>query len=173
MLQSFERSTTVSIRLQQRARIILLAFQGHNNMAIAELVGLSRVHVGKWRTRWQKSWEALIGIECGETGAELRRAIQDVLSDAPRCGAPLLFSAEQVTQNHRHRLRRPRPVPAADRLLDRPGDRGFGKAGRGSSTELTRQLLSPDAAMPKMADCRKCRSKKAATASPGLYCRTT
>ena len=48
--------------------------------------------------------EALAGIlrraggdGCRESQAALRRAIEDVLSDAPRAGSPGTFTAEQVT----------------------------------------------------------------------------
>jgi len=39
-----------------------------------------------------------VAIECAETEAALRRAIEQVLSDAPRNGSPGKFTAEQVTQ---------------------------------------------------------------------------
>lgn len=50
------------------------------------------------RRRWSDSYEALIAIECRESTAELARAIEQVLSDAPRSGRPGTFTAEQVTQ---------------------------------------------------------------------------
>jgi len=61
-------------------------------------VGLNRGQIGLWRRRWAASFEALIAIECRETNATLYRSIQQVLSDAPRSGAPGTFTAEQVTQ---------------------------------------------------------------------------
>ena len=39
-----------------------------------------------------------MAIECRETHAELRRAIEDVLSDTARSGSTGTFTAEQVTQ---------------------------------------------------------------------------
>jgi len=39
-----------------------------------------------------------VAIECRESRATLRRAIEDVLSDAPRSGSPGKFTAEEVTQ---------------------------------------------------------------------------
>lgn len=89
---------TASLRLIQRARIILLAFQKGRNEDIAAEVGLNRKQVGLWRRRWKKSFDALVSIECRETPAKLRQAIEDVLSDAPRAGAFGTFTAEQVTQ---------------------------------------------------------------------------
>lgn len=98
ILRRIHRSTTASQRLVQRVRIILLAFAGSLNVDIAKIVGLARKQVGVWRRRWQQSFDALVAIECRETQAELRRAIEDVLSDAPRSGSAGTFTAEQVTQ---------------------------------------------------------------------------
>jgi transposase len=82
----------------QRASVILLAFDRHLNEDIATKVGLSRKQVGLWRRRWKESFDALVSIECRETHATLRRAIEDVLNDAPRSGAHGKFTAEQITQ---------------------------------------------------------------------------
>jgi hypothetical protein len=98
ILEQIRRSTTASQRLVQRVGIILLAFAGSLNMDIAKQIGLARKQVGLWRRRWQQSFDALVAIECRETHAELRRAIEDVLSDAPRSGSTGTFTAEQVTQ---------------------------------------------------------------------------
>jgi transposase len=51
-----------------------------------------------WRTRWRESFVALVDIECRESRAALARAIEEVLSDAPRSGSPGKFTAEQVTR---------------------------------------------------------------------------
>jgi transposase len=75
-----------------------LAFAGLSNPEIADQVGRSRRQVGLWRRRWATAWNQLIDIECLETYAALRRAVEEVLSDAPRPGAPGKFTAEQVTQ---------------------------------------------------------------------------
>ena len=58
------------------AAIILLAFAKHGNRAIAAEVGLSRRQVSTWRRRWADAWERLIRIECTETQAASRRAIE-------------------------------------------------------------------------------------------------
>jgi len=98
ILQQIVHSTTAPLRLVQRARLILLAFAQQLNVTIADEIGLARKQVGLWRTRWQASFDALVAIECRQSQAALRRAIEDVLSDAPRAGSPGTFSAEQVTQ---------------------------------------------------------------------------
>lgn len=97
ILDQLAHSRTVPQRLIQRARVILLAFAGVLNTVIAEELGLDRRQVGVWRRRWQQSFDALVAIECREPRAALRRAIEDVLSDAPRNGSSGKFTGEQVT----------------------------------------------------------------------------
>jgi transposase len=98
ILRSYSRSTTAPSRLRQRASIILMAFDGLLNDEIARSVGLIHRQVGRWRRRWANAWEQLISIECCESRAALRRAIEAVLSDEPRPGAPGKFTPEQVTR---------------------------------------------------------------------------
>ena len=97
ILQSMIRSTTLSQRLVQRASVILLAFSGELNEDIAAHVKLGRKQVGLWRRRWKESFDSLVSIECREPRARLRRAVEDVLGDAPRSGAYGKFTAEQIT----------------------------------------------------------------------------
>jgi transposase len=75
-----------------------MAYEKMFNGDIAAQVGLHRDQVGLWRRRWNESWDALTAIECRESTAALTRAIEQVLSDAPRSGCPGTFTAEQVTQ---------------------------------------------------------------------------
>ena len=98
ILRTLRNAPTAPSQLRQRAAIILLAFEGLSNPEIADQVGLSRRQVGLWRRRWANAWDRLIAIECLETHAALRRAIEQVLSDEPRPGAPGKFTPEQVTQ---------------------------------------------------------------------------
>jgi transposase len=98
ILQTFSRSVTAPSRLRQRASIVVLGFDGLLNEAIAQRVGLTHRQVGRWRRRWANAWNRLINIECCESRAVLRRAIEAVLTDEPRPGAPGKFTPEQVTQ---------------------------------------------------------------------------
>jgi transposase len=98
ILRTFSRSVTAASRLRQRAAIILMAFDGLLNEDIAQRVGLTHRQVGRWRRRWANAWNQLIDIECCESRADLRRAIEAVLADEPRPGAPAKFTPEQVTQ---------------------------------------------------------------------------
>jgi len=98
VLQQIAAASTSPVRLVQRAQIILRAFEGQENQEIAAAIDLDATAVGMWRRRWAKAWPRLILIECGETRAAFHRAIEDVLSDAPRSGHPGKFTPEQITQ---------------------------------------------------------------------------
>jgi transposase len=97
ILITLRDAVTAPSHLRQRAAIILLAFNGFRNQDISEELGLGGRQVGRWRRRWAKAWSALIDRECRETKADLRRAIEALLTDALRPGAPGKFTPEQVT----------------------------------------------------------------------------
>ena len=96
-LDEFSKSRMIGKCFSQRASIILLGFIGMLNEEIALHVGLNRIQVGIWRQRWRDAWDTLCVWECTEPH-RLREAILNVLSDAPRPGAPAPFTAEQVSQ---------------------------------------------------------------------------
>lgn len=97
ILEELSRSRSESKMIAQRAAIILHAFGGCLNEDISVTVGLERKQVGVWRRRWQDAWESLTCLECREP-RRLREAIRDTLRDAPRPGAPGIFTAEQIAQ---------------------------------------------------------------------------
>lgn len=97
VLQQLANARTTPVRLAQRAQVILQSFAKRDNQDIAQDIGLDPTAVGMWRRRWVKAWPKLIQIECLETHAAFRRAIEDVLSDAPRPGPPGKFTPEQIT----------------------------------------------------------------------------
>jgi transposase len=98
LLLTIRNATTAPSHLRQRAAVILLAFDVLRNQDVAREVGLGRRQVGRWRRRWAKAWNGLVDLECRETTADLRRAIEAILTDEPRAGAPGKFTPEQVTQ---------------------------------------------------------------------------
>ena len=98
ILRTMVRSSTCPQAVAQRARMILLAFDGFNNEDIAEQVGCERHAVGPWRCRWAEAFERLVLVECCEKPSALPQAIEGLLSDRPRSGSPGKFTAEQVTQ---------------------------------------------------------------------------
>ena len=98
ILQTMTRSSTCSQALAQRARMILLGFDGLDNEDIADRIGCERHAVGIWRRRWADTWQRLVLIECCEKESALPNAIAALLRDWPRSGCPGKFTAEQVTQ---------------------------------------------------------------------------
>ena len=77
--------------------MIVLAFGGESNEAIAEQVGCERHIVGLWRRRWAQAFGRLVLVECGEKPSVLPRPTRT--TGSPLCsGWWGKFSAEQVTQ---------------------------------------------------------------------------
>jgi len=60
-LSKLVRSKRTSVKLAQRARLVLLAADGMQNKDIAEQLGVGRVQVSRWRERYAQS--RLAGIE--------------------------------------------------------------------------------------------------------------
>jgi transposase len=60
-LSKLVRSKLSSVRIAQRARIVLLAANGMRNKDIAQQLGVGRVQVGRWRERYAEA--RLAGIE--------------------------------------------------------------------------------------------------------------
>ncbi len=76
-LTKLVRSKLTSVRLAQRARIVLLAADGWRNKDIAEELGVGRVQVSRWRDRYAES--GLAGIE-----RDLPRGAPNVKVDVAR-----------------------------------------------------------------------------------------
>ncbi|AGA31169.1 helix-turn-helix domain-containing protein [Singulisphaera acidiphila] len=56
-LQTMTRSGTCPQAVAQRARMILLAFDGLSNEDIAEQIGCERHTIGPWRHRWADAFQ--------------------------------------------------------------------------------------------------------------------
>lgn len=85
--QLVHRHTTPQ-QLALRARIVLAAASGANNSLIARQEGVHVDTVRLWRSRW---------LMCSAASLD-DLPLVDRLSDAPRPGAPVRISAEQVCQ---------------------------------------------------------------------------
>lgn len=62
-LQRWASARSASVRLRERARIVLMAARGMTNKAIAAALGTDANKVGRWRTRVAKEGMACIGKE--------------------------------------------------------------------------------------------------------------
>ena len=91
-LSKLVRSKRTSVRLAQRARIVLLAADGMQNKDIAEQLGVGRVQVSRWRERYEQS--RLAGIE-----RDLPRGALPVKVDAARL-VELTTQAKPVAATH-------------------------------------------------------------------------
>ena len=81
-----------------RAQIILMGRDGFGNEQIADKLSISRRTVYHWRECWLSQTDQLCQIEAEADDAALSRAILSTLSDAPRSGAPVTYTAEMVCQ---------------------------------------------------------------------------
>ena len=76
-LEQLVRSNTIEARLAQRARIVLLAAEGHSNVEIGKLVDMHYNQVAVWRQRY---------AQMGMSGLE----------DNPRPGRPPTYGHDDV-----------------------------------------------------------------------------
>ena len=83
-LESLIRRHTTPQQIALRARIILAAADGLNNMQIADELGVNVNTVSLWRNRW-------LGLAAASLGD---LSIQERLVDAPRPGAPGRITSE-------------------------------------------------------------------------------
>ena len=83
-LKALVRAHSTPQKLAERARIVLLASEDWGVSKTAEELGIWRKTAGHWRRRW--------------LAAEAATSVAERLSDAPRCGAPATFTAEQICQ---------------------------------------------------------------------------
>lgn len=95
ILSKFAKSRTLPAHQVQRAKIILLAADGLNNMQISTQVGLGQDSVSKWRTRFLKSLPVLQEV-AEKDHPHLEEAVSTFLDDSPRPGQPPHYTDEQI-----------------------------------------------------------------------------
>lgn len=100
ILEQITRRQTAPQQLVRRANIILTLNEGVNNEQGADQLNLDRKTVRTWRGRWLEASPGLLRAEASSviSDKELTGFIEEVLSDAPRSGAPATFSPEQIVQ---------------------------------------------------------------------------
>ena len=98
LLQRLVRRSTGQERLIRRGKIILAAAAGASTTKIVQALHLDHETVRLWRERWHAAESRLQAIE--ETGKPklLSQAIEELLTDEQRPGAPATFTFEQFMQ---------------------------------------------------------------------------
>ena len=94
-LEQLVRRTTSPQRLVTRARIILAAGARTSNSQIAKQVQVHYETVQRWRDRWGAAESRLQAIEATGKPKLLSQAIEVLLTDEQRPGAPATFTFEQ------------------------------------------------------------------------------
>lgn len=98
ILQHLVRRTTCVQRLVKRAQIILEAFKGTSNTNISQQQHVDYETVRRWRDRWRAAESRLQAIEATGKPKLLSQAIEVLLTDEHRSGAPATFTFEQFLQ---------------------------------------------------------------------------
>jgi transposase len=74
-LEKLSRGRSLPVRIVERARIVLLAFEGTQNREIAEILGVARRTVGRWRSRFAA--KGMAGIEKDAPRPGRRRSLSE------------------------------------------------------------------------------------------------
>jgi putative transposase len=98
ILEQMVRRTTNAQRLVKRAQIILEAFKGTRNTKISQQQQVDYETVRRWRNRWRAAESRLQAIEAAGKPKQLRQAIEVLLTDEQRPGAPGTFTFEHYMQ---------------------------------------------------------------------------
>jgi len=98
LLQRIVQRTTNAQRLVKRGHIILEAAKGMSNSRIAQHEQVDDETVRRWRDRWYAAEARLQAIEATGKPKLLSQAIEVLLTDEQRPGAPATFTFEQFMQ---------------------------------------------------------------------------
>ena len=89
IFSKFAKSRTFPARQVQRAKIILLAADGLDNMQISNQVSLGQDSVSKWRSRFIKKLPLLQEV-AEKDPSSLEKAVSAFLNDSPRPDSPCI-----------------------------------------------------------------------------------
>jgi putative transposase len=95
LLHRIVQRTTSAQRLVKRGHMILEAAEGTSNARIAQHLQVDSETVRRWRDRWHAAAARLQAIQAIGKPKLLRQAIEVLLSDQQRPGAPATFTFEQ------------------------------------------------------------------------------
>ena len=98
VLQHLVHRATCAQRLVRRGKIILAAAAGASNTKITQELHIDHETVRLWRERWRTAESRLQAIEAAGKPKLLHQAIETLLTDEQRPGAPGTFTFEQFMQ---------------------------------------------------------------------------
>lgn len=102
LLDKISKKKTSSSRDKERATIILHLSKGSTSLKTSISLGLDWRKIQRCRLHWQSQQTSLLASEAKSVEEKkphlLHKAVLLALSDAPRCGCPSKFSAEQYCQ---------------------------------------------------------------------------
>ena len=158
-LERLVRAYTTGQQLALRARIVLLAGDGWNNLQIARELDVDDETPGHWRRRWLQ----FADMPLDEVSVAKR------LADAPKPGAPPKFTPEQICQIIALACEKPadcgRPISQwshgelADEIVRRGIVESISPRHAGRLLKRSRSQAAPD---PVLADTRRRRAARRA-----------
>ena len=158
-LERLVRAYTTGQQLALRARIVLLAGDGRNNLQIARELDVDDETPGHWRRRWLQ----FADMPLDEVSVAKR------LADAPKPGAPPKFTPEQICQIIALACERPsesgRPISQwshgelADEIIRRGIVTSISPRHAGRLLKRSRSQAAPDSVL---ADARRRRAARSA-----------
>src|SRR6266568_4867622 len=98
LLERMVHRSTTAQRLVKRGHIILEAAKGTSNSQIAQHLQMGYETVRRWRDRWYAAESRLQAVEATGKPKLLGQAIEALLTDVQRPGAPETFTFEQFMQ---------------------------------------------------------------------------
>jgi putative transposase len=140
LLERLVKRTTSEQRLVKRGHIILEAAQGTSNTKIAQHQQVDYETVRRWRDRWRAAESRLQAIEAAGKPKLLSQAIEVLLTDEQRPGAPATFTFEQFMQIMALACEKPE---AADRPVSTwtPRELADEAAGRGIVSKISSRTV--------------------------------
>jgi len=150
-LEQLKRSRTVSVRLAQRAAIVLLAAGGLENQRIAQVMSVSRQKVARWRDWYAE--RGLAGIEKDAPRPGRKRRIDD-----KQRAAIVRKTLRQTPEGHTHWSRSTMAVIV---LLGRPrsATRFLTLVGPDSVIKATRSSSRPESPVDDSMSTPRSRSR--------------
>ena len=97
IITKLSSGTHTPLNIKIRATIILDAYTGFTNIAVASKLEVTKTTVNLWRKKWSVCWPEIQKIE-EERVHKLKQIIIQTLSDIKRSGKPPTFTQEQIAQ---------------------------------------------------------------------------